>query len=434
MKHWLKGYRVLICLLVLLMALPGCAPLIRGKGDFYITGNQLRRGTSSFHLKAFQVPGLCAEGPALSAMSPAMARVAECGGNTVCFDLTGFNADGTSLDPASLETITAYAERADTRRMAAIVRLPGDSIKDPKARREAIKTAARALQHEARVVYWIDGPDAPDLAKLFKKRAPNLVVIATVNGDIETITETPSEMPERLVMLVDVIPDLTLGNIHFVLSGTDEDYLALDRALMDPLELEPWVPDNSVLSEEERQEGFIALFDGKTLDGWWIKGSNKNSFHVAEEGFIEWLSSGGGALMTRDRYDNFILRLDWKLLPGGNSGVWVRAPRGARESYLGFEVQMLGDSTSEELTDDSTGAIYMVVPPTEMAAKPEGQWNELEVICDGPMVKVTLNGVVVQDLNFDEIEELKYRLRNGFICLTDHSDYVAFRNIRLKKL
>jgi hypothetical protein len=433
MKTCLNRCAVTVLSLMLISTLSGCLPLIRGKGDFHITGNQLRRGSSSFHLKAFQAPGLLAEGPVLSAMGPAMARVAECGGNTVCFDLTGFGADGSSLDPASVETIAAYAERADTRRMAAMVRLPG-AIDDPKIRREAIKTAARALKDEARVVYWIDGPDAPELAKLFKKRAPNLVVIATANGDIEAIPEVPGEMPERLAILVDAIPDFAVGDIHFVLSGSDEDYAALDRALMDPVELEPWTPDNSVLSEEEREEGFIALFDGKTLDGWWMKGSNKNSFHVAEEGFIEWLSSGGGALMTRDRYDNFILRLDWKLLPGGNSGVWVRAPRGARESYLGFEVQMLGDSTTEELTDDSTGAIYKVVPPTEMTAKPEGQWNKLEVICDGPLVKVTLNGVVIQDLDFDENEELKYRLRNGFICLTDHSDYVAFRNIRLKKL
>jgi len=78
--------------------------------------------------------------------------------------------------------------------------------------------------------------------------------------------------------------------------------------------------------------------------------------------------------------------------------------------------------------------VYDVLPPKLNAAKPAGEWNTLEIMFTGPMLKATLNGKIVQDVNFDEHEELKYRLRRGFIGLQDHAHYVAFRNIRIKKL
>ncbi len=95
---------------------------------------------------------------------------------------------------------------------------------------------------------------------------------------------------------------------------------------------------------------------------------------------------------------------------------------------------MRGNSDVENPDKSNSMAVYDVLPPKCNALKPEGEWNDLDVIFDGPHFKATLNGKVVQDVNFDEHEELKYRLRNGFICLTDHNCYVAFRNIRLKKL
>lgn len=83
---------------------------------------------------------------------------------------------------------------------------------------------------------------------------------------------------------------------------------------------------------------------------------------------------------------------------------------------------------------DTTGAVYDVVPPKVNAGKPAGEWNAYEIMVNGPHLKITLNGQVVQDLNLDENEELKYRLRNGFIGLQDHGGYAAFRNIRVKRL
>ena len=433
MRQWFRVLGAVVLAALLISAVSGCASFVYGKDDFRVAGDHLKKGDKVFTIKAFEAPDLGPSGGTIEAMVPAMARVAEVGGNTVCFDLWGFNADGTEIDPKGIETVRAVGNRGKDQRMGALVRVLG-SAADAKFRRNAVKTAARALKGEGKAVYWIDGPDAAELAEVFKGIAKHLVVVAPENGDLKILDGAPTEYPGHLVLVVGQLPNFELGDIHFVLSGGDGDYAALDAALMRDEEKAPWTPDNAVLCEAERNEGFIALFDGKTLDGWWMKDSNKESFHVSEEGYIEWLSKGGGALMTRDRYDNFILRMEWKILPGGNSGVWVRAPRDSRQSKIGFEVQMQGDSDTEEPDKDSTCAIYDVIPPTSMPAKKEGEWNDLEVVCDGPHVKITLNGEVVQDLNFDDHEELKYRLRKGFICLTDHGNYVAFRNIRLKKL
>ena len=79
-------------------------------------------------------------------------------------------------------------------------------------------------------------------------------------------------------------------------------------------------------------------------------------------------------------------------------------------------------------------ALYDVLPAIKVAARPEGEWNEVEIMLTGPYLKATLNGVLVQDVNFDEHEELRYRLRRGFIDLQDHDSYVLFRNVRIKEL
>jgi hypothetical protein len=154
---------------------------------------------------------------------------------------------------------------------------------------------------------------------------------------------------------------------------------------------------------------------------------------VNAEGDFEFKEQGGKAILTRNRYDNFILRLDYKIAEGGNSGVFLRAPRAARQSKIGMEFQIHGD-VGAPVGDDMTGAIYLVVPPTVNATNPPMTWNSLEIELNGSHMKATLNGQVVHDFDMDTVEELKYRLKDGFIGLQDHNHFVAFRNVRIKEL
>ncbi len=415
----------------------GCASLMPtrvGKDDFSVVAGKLKKGGKDFTIKAIQVPDLAKGGGTLETMVPALARIAEVGGNVVCFDLVGFNEDGTALDPAMVETIATIATRAKDQRMGAMLRVAGDAS-DAAFRRKAVQTAAAALRTQGLAVYWFDGPDADDLARRFKKTAPNLVVAAPQAGDLAVISTPPAADPGRLTLLAGAMPDFgTMAHVHFVLPGRDSDYPALDAALTQAEEKAPWIPDNSALSEEERNEGFVSLFNGRDLDGWWFFGDNKDGFRVNEDGYIEWVMAGGGALYSRERYDNFILRLEWMVRDeGANSGIYLRAPRDARQSKIGMEFQIMGDPGIEP-TKTGTGAVYDVLPPLVNAGNPLGEWNAVEIVFNGPHLKATLNGQVVQDVNFEEHEELRYRLRRGFIGLQDHNNYVAFRNIRIKKL
>lgn len=430
--------RSVICLALLsslVLALGGCATVATsmGKDDFNVSSGVLMRGTSDFTVKAIQVPGLCNSGGKLSVMAPALARIAEVGGNTVCFDLTGFNADGTVLDTKAVETVGVFAKRTKDQRMGAMIRVLGNST-DPAFRKNAVRTAAKALKNQGLAFYWMDGPDAAALAKEFKKFAPSRVVAAPKNGDIEVVEQTPAAKVGHPVLLAGSIPDFKVPGTHFVLPGKDADYPALDAALTNPVEKAPYTPDNSKLSEEERKQGFDSLFDGKTLNGWWFFGDNPKGFRVNSEGCIEWVEKGGGALYSRERYGDFTLRLEFKVKDeGSNSGVYLRAPRDARQSKIGMESQIMGDY-GKEPDIHVTGAVYDVVAPKVNAMKKAGEWNTMEVVFQGPHLKTTINGKVVQDLSFEENEELRYRLRKGFIGLQDHDCYVTFRNIRIKKM
>jgi hypothetical protein len=401
------------------------------KDDIRLTKLGLRKGDTEFTIRAVAVPGLCEKGTKLDLV--ALTHIAEPGGNTVGIDLTGISADGKTLDPKSAETIGEYAKRCKDQRMGVLVRVLANVSEDHSVRARAVVTVAKALRSEGRVAYWIDGPKAGELAKKFKKAAPNLIVAAPENADLITVDTVPPKGEAGHKLLVGKVPDAGRRDVHFVVSDSKDIYSKIDKAFMDPVENTPWTPDNSVLSEQDRKDGFIALFDGKTLNGWFSRTPGVQSFQP-KDGCLEFVRAGAGAIMSHDRYDNFILRFDWKIKSGGNSGVWVRAPREARASKIGFEYQIMGDSDVKTPTSTSTGSIYDVLPPKVQANKKEGEWNSTEIILNGQQYKALLNGKVVQDMNLDSHEELKTRLHKGFICFTDHGNWVSYRNIRLKKL
>lgn len=429
----------IFCLLLasmLLSLLGACTslPLQEDDDNLRVQDGQIYRSDKSITVQAVHVPGLFEKGAALEVMVPAMARIAEVGGNAICLDLAGFSEDGLSLDASSVDTVATYSTRAKDQRMVLVVRVVGESG-TPEFRQHAVETAARALAGQGLAFYWIDGPDAGALAAQFKKLAPNLVVAASENGDIQVTTDPAAAGDNGLMLLVGSLPQDPWGNTNYVMPPSDDSYAKLEEAYTNPVEREPWTPDNSLLSEAERNEGFISLFNGRDLNNWWRYYHGEESFRVSPEGFIENYQAGAGGLVTRDRYKDFILRLEYKLdKADANSGIHLWTPRAARQSKIGFEFQIMGDSALTEPHATSTGAIYDVLAASKVATRPEGEWNELEILLQGSHLKATLNGIVVQDVNMDEIEELRYRLRRGFIDLQDHDDYAAFRNIRIKVL
>jgi len=191
----------------------------------------------------------------------------------------------------------------------------------------------------------------------------------------------------------------------------------------------------------------LALFAAGDLTGWveeqhtfFQKAHPAAKTWAVKDGIVSCDGSLGncGFLRYERKLTDFTLRLEYRTSPGCNSGVCVRVPtpyNGTPDETLpsrtGYEVQILDDAgAAASLT--SSGALYNAVAPEANTARPAGVWNELEVTCRGPRLRVTLNGRVVQDVDQTEVAAIKDRKWTGYLMLQNHGHTVEFRNLRLK--
>jgi len=191
------------------------------------------------------------------------------------------------------------------------------------------------------------------------------------------------------------------------------------------------------------ETGFTPLFDGSTLQGWKLV-HGRGPGYVVENGTIVCPADGGGNLFTEREYANFILRLEFKLSPGGNNGVGIRAPLEGDAAYQGMEIQVLDDGAERYANlrpVQYTGSVYDLFPAKRGHLKPAGQWNRYEITANGRRVTVKMNGVVVTDANLDTVKDpelLRHHpglaRKTGHIGFLGHGTRVEFRNIRVKVL
>jgi len=202
------------------------------------------------------------------------------------------------------------------------------------------------------------------------------------------------------------------------------------------------------LSEEEMRQGFVSLFDGKSLAGW--QGATEH--WAADNGSLAFIWKGaarskkellGLKLMSTRKYSDFILRFDCKLPKGGNNGVAIRAPLEGDPAFVGMEIQIQDTHYYRKLKEfEVFGSVYGVAPAKVGHLKPNGQWNTEEILCQGKHVKVTLNGTVIVDVDLDSIGKKMIDGQNhpglkrekGYIGFLGHTGRVEFRNIRIKEL
>jgi len=199
-----------------------------------------------------------------------------------------------------------------------------------------------------------------------------------------------------------------------------------------------WAEEASnCLTPEEKEQGFVCLFDGTSLDQW--QGDTKG--YVIENGVLA--CKPGGNLYTKKEYSDFIFRFEFKLTPNANNGVGIRTPLGCDPAYCGMEIQILDDSGSQYThlqPYQYHGSIYGVVPAKRGHLKPVGEWNSEEILCQGRHVRVTLNGAVIVDANLDEVQPMDHRDHpglkrdKGYIGFLGHGTRVEFRRIRIKEL
>jgi hypothetical protein len=206
----------------------------------------------------------------------------------------------------------------------------------------------------------------------------------------------------------------------------------------------------SVVTPQEQAAGWRPLFDGKSTAGWrgYKKTEMPRGWQVVDGALTR--VGEGGDIITNDQFGNFELALEWKVAPGGNSGIFYRVTEEGEQSYhSGPEMQVLDDARHKDggsrLT--SAGSLYGIYGAPAGVVKPAGEWNAVRIVVNGSHVEHWLNGVKVVDYELGgpdwekRVGEAKFkewpaygRAKRGHIALQDHGDWVAYRNIKIKVL
>ncbi|MBD8388785.1 DUF1080 domain-containing protein [Dysgonomonas sp. BGC7] len=223
-----------------------------------------------------------------------------------------------------------------------------------------------------------------------------------------------------------------------------------------------YAQDNT-LTEQEKREGWQLLWDGKTSNGW--RGAKLNSFPakgwVINNGILKVMKSGGGEsanggdIVTTRKYKNFIIKVDFKITEGANSGIKyfvdTETNKGAGSS-IGCEFQILDDDKHPDAKlgvkgNRKLGALYDLIPAPDNKPFKKGEFNTAMVIVKDNKVEHWLNGVKLIEYERNNqmwnalVAYSKYRnwanfgnVTEGNILLQDHGDEVWFKNVKIKEL
>lgn len=193
------------------------------------------------------------------------------------------------------------------------------------------------------------------------------------------------------------------------------------------------------------------LFDGRDTSAWRTHGKPIDApiAWAIEDGALAG-RKGAGHLATREQFGDFELELEWKISPGGNSGILFRVdPQAARIPFSGPEIQVLDDARAKDggnpLT--SAGALYALYAPAKKVARPAGEWNALRLRVQGKRIESWLNGerLIAAEIGSTDWNERvaasKFakspefaRSAAGLIILQDHGNPVWYRKIRIRRL
>jgi hypothetical protein len=197
---------------------------------------------------------------------------------------------------------------------------------------------------------------------------------------------------------------------------------------------------NEILSAIDN-DGFQSIFNGENFDGW---AGPLDNYKVVD-GTIMCKEGKGGTIYTNEVYEDFVVRLEFKLPPGGNNGLAIRYPGSGDTAYAGMtELQVLDNTAEKYARLDKRqyhGSAYGMAAAHRGYLRPVGEWNYQEVTVKGTTIKVELNGSVILDADLSTVSDFMANsphpgkdLKEGHFGFAGHSDPVQFRNVRIKKL
>lgn len=205
------------------------------------------------------------------------------------------------------------------------------------------------------------------------------------------------------------------------------------------------------LTPEEKKAGWQLLFNGEDHSGWKCNNGKEIATPV-EDGCLVPYKSGGYIIIHEKQFGDFVFKCDvrWED-PRCNSGIFFRVEDPKNPVHTGYEIQvMAGEKTGKH----EFGAIYDLVSTTKNPTKGTGEWNSVEIRCEGPEIAVKINGEEVCKMNQDEFDKPglcpdgqkhKYKLKGepravkdfaktGYLGFQDHGHKVWYKNVKVREL
>ena len=210
------------------------------------------------------------------------------------------------------------------------------------------------------------------------------------------------------------------------------------------------------LTEREKRQGWQLLFDGNDMSQWRnFKKEGLNPEWVVDNGTMKLTGQGGGDILTKKIFQNFDLRLEWKISEGGNSGIFFLVDEEGTSIYSHApEIQILDDTRHSDGEVDSrrSGSLYDMVASHSSSHKPAGEWNRVRIVFMDGFLRVWQNRVntvtitigdstwntLIRNSKFAQGPDSDFEgfaeATSGHIGLQDHGDPVAFRNVKILEL
>lgn len=216
--------------------------------------------------------------------------------------------------------------------------------------------------------------------------------------------------------------------------------------------------ENNKLTAAEKSAGWKLLFDGSSTKGWHTYNKKTiGSAWKADDGTLRMdasqkKSTNGGDIVTQDEYENFDLKLQWKISKAGNSGILFlikESPEYEESFHTGPEMQVLDNDghADGKIHKHRAGDLYDLIASSSEPVHAVGEWNDVEIKLDHGKLDLYLNGVNVVsttmwDADWDAlVKGSKFaqmpgfaKFKSGHIDLQDHGCDVWFRNIKIRKL
>lgn len=263
---------------------------------------------------------------------------------------------------------------------------------------------------------WVQRPDHKRTAAISKRGDWNTMVVRAIGPEV-TVLLNGSQT-------VSFIDDRGRREGHIALQlhgGQDMEVMFKDIAILE-------MPDDA---------GFVPLLTGADLTGWQTTGN-----WIPEEPHGVMLEPRPGEsgwrryhhyITTARPYGNFILDLEFKYAPKGNTGVFLRVGDPKNHVDSGFEVQILDTFGKDPVGEHDCGGVIKTAAPSKNMAKPAGEWNRYVITCVDSRLQVEFNGERVIDLDLST-SAMKNRPLKGLIGFQDEGKPVWYRNVRIVEL